>query len=85
MNKSIEISKTHYEENKFILKIDETWRITYYNQIYLDYIMNGFYKIYLYPEKDFCLFKEFPQDKLIEAKMKMVELKVNNNYKIHFL
>ena len=84
VNKAIEINKFYFGENKFFLKIDETFRITYY-KISLDYILNGFYKIYLYPEKDFCLFKEFPQDKLIEANLIMVELKVNNNLIFSFL
>ena len=82
VDKSIEINENYYSQNYFYLEIDETWRDSFYFKISLGYIMNGFYKIYLYPEKDFCLFREFPQDKLIEANLTMVELKVNNNFKI---
>ena len=79
----MDINETYYDENKFYLLIDEIWRDSYY-QISLDYILNGFYKIYLYPEKDFCLFKEFHKDKLIKANLFKVELKVNINFKMYY-
>ena len=42
----------------------------------LDYIMKGFYRMYLFPEYDFCLFKEFPQDQLIKIRIDKIEIKV---------
>ena len=74
VNNSMEINRSQYIKNSFYLEIDETWRISI--DMSLSYIMSGYYSLYLYTDVDFCLFKEFPQDKLIEAKLPMVELKV---------
>ena len=74
INKKINVNSSNYFRNRLEVIIDETWKD--YNPISLNYVIKGFYLIYLFPEEDFCLFNELPQEKLIIVYLTIIELKV---------